>query len=116
MGECMTLAAGELRHRVTVQSKPTEPQYDEHNSEIPSEWTDFKKLWGKIEFLSVKDSINAKAAGSETLARLKLRKRDDINTSMRVLYDGQTFQIVSPPKPDNENGRIYMTLELSLVE
>ncbi|WP_180007716.1 phage head closure protein [Acinetobacter sp. YH16057] len=58
---------------------------------------------------------NAKAAGSETTARLKLRKRDDIDSSMRVLFDGQTFQIVSPPKPDNENGRIYMTLELSLV-
>ena len=112
----MSIEAGEICHRVTVQSKPTEPQYDEYNSEIPSEWTEFKKLWGKIEFLSVKDSINAMAAGSETTARLKLRKRSDINTSMRVLYNGQTFQIVSPPKPDNENGRIYMTLELSLVE
>ena len=69
-----------------------------------------------MEFLSVKDSINAKAAGSETTARLKLRKRKDIDSGMRVLFDGQTFQIVSPPKPDNENGRIYMTLELSLVE
>lgn len=78
--------------------------------------TEFKKLWGKLDFLSVKDSINAKAAGSETTARLKLRKRKDIDTGMRVLFDGQTFQIVSPPKPDNENGRIYMTLELSLVE
>jgi len=75
-----------------------------------------KKLWSKLEFLSVKDSINAKAAGSQTTARLKLRKRDDIDSSMRVLFDEQTFQIVSPPKPDNENGRIYMTLELSLVE
>jgi SPP1 family predicted phage head-tail adaptor len=64
----------------------------------------------------VKDSLTAKAAGSQTTARLKLRKRDDIDTSMRVLFDEQTFQIVSPPKPDNENSRIYMTLELSLVE
>jgi len=53
---------------------------------------------------------------TKTTARLKLRKRKDIDSGMRVLYDGQTFQIVSPPKPDNENGRIYMTLELSLVE
>lgn len=113
MGECMTLAAGELRHRVTIQYKTT--VYDEYNYET-EDWTEFKKLWGKLDFLSVKDSINAKAAGSETTARLKLRKRKDIDTGMRVLFDGQTFQIVSPPKPDNENGRIYMTLELSLVE
>ena len=89
--------------------------YDEYNYETEA-WTEFKKLWGKLDFLSVKDSINAKAAGSETTARLKLRKRDDIDSSMRILFDGQAFQIVSPPKPDNENGRIYMTLELSLVE
>ena len=109
----MAQRAGELYHRVTIQHKTT--TYDEYNYETEA-WTEYKKLWGKLEFLSVKDSINAKAAGSETTARLKLRKRDDIDSSMRVLFDGQTFQIVSPPKPDNENGRIYMTLELSLVE
>ena len=109
----MAQRAGELCHRVTIQHKTT--VYDEYNYETEA-WTEFKKLWGKISFLSVKDSINAKAAGSETTARLKLRKRDDIDTGMRVLFDGKTFQIVSPPKPDNENGRIYMTLELSLVE
>ena len=107
------MKAGELCHRVTIQQKTT--TYDKYNYETEA-WTEYKKLWGKLEFLSVKDSINAKAAGSETTARLKLRKRDDIDSSMRVLFDGQTFQIVSPPKPDNENGRIYMTLELSLVE
>lgn len=109
----MSQRAGELCHRVTIQNKTT--VYDEYNYETEA-WTEFKRLWGKLDFLSVKDSLNAKAAGSETTARLKLRKRKDIDSGMRVLFDGQTFQIVSPPKPDNENGRIYMTLELSLVE
>ena len=109
----MAQRAGALYHRVPIQHKTT--TYDDYNYETEA-WIEYKKLWGKLEFLSVKDSINAKAAGSETTARLKLRKRDDIDTGMRVLFDGQTFQIVSPPKPDNENGRIYMTLELSLVE
>ncbi len=109
----MAQRAGELCHRVTIQHKTT--VYDEYNYETEA-WTEFKKLWSKVTFLSVKDGLTAKAAGSETTARLKLRKRKDIDTGMRVLYDGQTFQIVSPPKPDNENGRIYMTLELSLVE
>jgi SPP1 family predicted phage head-tail adaptor len=108
----MAQRAGELCHRVTIQHKTT--VYDEYNYETEA-WTEFKKLWSKVTFLSVKDGLTAKAAGSETTARLKLRKRDDIDSSMRVLFDGQTFQIVSPPKPDNENGRIYMTLELSLV-
>ncbi len=106
--------AGELCHRVTIQSKTS--GYDEYNYEIDPVWTEFKKLWGKVEFLSVKDAINAKASGSQTTARLKLRKRSDITTEMRVLWGGYTFQIVSPPKPDNENGKIYMTLELAVLE
>lgn len=109
----MAQRAGELCHRVTIQKH--EVTYDEYNYETEA-WTEFKRLWSKVTFLSVKDGLTAKAAGSETTARLKLRKRKDIDTGMRVLYDGQTFQIVSSPKPDNENGRIYMTLELSLVE
>ncbi|MFS1584715.1 phage head closure protein [Acinetobacter radioresistens] len=108
----MAQRAGELCHRVTIQHKTT--VYDEYNYETEA-WVDFKPLWGRITYLSVKDGLTAKAAGSETTARIKLRKRKDIGTGMRVLFDGQTFQIVSPPKPDNENGRIYMTLELSLV-
>ena len=109
----MVQRAGELCHRVAIQHKTT--TYDEYNYETEA-WIEYKKLWSKLELLSVKDGLTAKAAGSETTARLKLRKRDDIDSSMRVLFDGQTFQIVSPPKPDNENGRIYMTLELSLLE
>ena len=106
--------AGELCHRVTIQHYVS--GRDEYNYETDPVWADFKKLWAKVEFLSVKDSINAKAAGSQTTARLKLRKRSDITTEMRVLWDGYTFQIVSPPKPDNENGKIYMTLELAVME
>lgn len=108
----MGISAGELCHRVTIQSKTV--TYDENNYETET-WAEFKKLWAKVEFLSVKDAINAKASGSLTTARLKLRKRSDITTEMRVLWDGYTFQIVSPPKPDNVNGKIYMTLELAVV-
>lgn len=111
------MRASELCHRVKIQSKPSgEPARDEYNYKTPVEWEDYRTLCGKIEFLSVKDSINAKAIGSETTARLKLRKRNDIHTGMRVIHNGQIFQIVSPAKPDNINGQIYMTLELALVE
>ena len=105
--------AGELRHRVTIQHFVE--QRDEYNNLLDKSWVEYKKLWSKVEFLSVKDTINAKAAGSETNARLKIRKRTDITTEMRVLWKDKTFQIVSPPKPDNENAEIYVTFELKLL-
>lgn len=106
--------AGELRHRVTIQHFVE--QRDEYNNLLDKAWVEYKKLWGKIEFLSVKDTLAAKAASSETTARLKIRKRTDITTEMRVLWKGQVFQIASPPKSDNENGEIYVTFELKLLE
>lgn len=105
--------AGELLHRVTIQHKIT--PVDENNNELEPIWSEYKKLWSKVEFLSVKDTLTAKAVGSETNARLKIRKRTDITTEMRVLWKDQTFQIVSPPKPDNENAEIYVTFELKLL-
>lgn len=110
----MPVNAGELRHRVTIQHFIE--QRDEYNNLLDKAWVEYKKLWAKVEFLSVKDTLTAKVAGSETTARLKIRKRTDITTEMRVLWKGQTFQIVSPPKPDNENGEIYVTFELKLLE
>lgn len=107
------MRANELRHRVTIQASNS--GRDGYNNETDLIWSDYKKLWGKIEFLSVKDTITAQASGSETTARLKLNKRDDITTQMRVIHRGQVFQIVSPPKPDNVDGLTYMTVELSLL-
>ena len=107
------MRASELCHRVLIQSN--EPTRDENNYETPA-WSDYRTLWAKVDFLSVKDAIQAKAAGSQTIARLKLRKRKDIHTGMRVLHRDQIFQITSPPMPDNTNGHIYMTFELAIVE
>ena len=111
----MSQRAGELCHRIIIEKLSLESR-DEDGNFLPSTWVEHKKLWAKVTWSSVKDVLTAKASNSETIARCKLRKRDDIDSSMRVLFGEQTFQIVSPPKPDNENGRIYMTLELSLVE
>lgn len=109
----MSQRSGELRDRVTIQLKET--TYDENNH--PTEtWAEFKKLWSKLSYSSAKDLVTAQAAGSQVVARLKLRWRDDITTEMRVLHRGQTFAITSPPMPDNEDGLTYMTLMLAHVE
>lgn len=110
----MGIPAGSIPYLVTIQHFVE--QRDEYNNLLDKAWVEYKKLWSKVEFLSVKDTLTAKVAGSETTARLKIRKRTDITTEMRVLWKGQIFQIVSPPKPDNENGEIYVTFELKLLE
>jgi len=110
----MNSIASELRHRVTVQEFVE--SRDQFNNSTGKAWVMYKTLWGKLSSFSGKDLIAAKAAGTEVVARLKLRKREDITTQMRVQFKGKTYQITSPPMPDDIDGNTYMTLMLSFVE
>ncbi|AXY57272.1 head-tail adaptor protein [Acinetobacter chinensis] len=110
----MGYIANELRHRVQIQHFVE--QRDGFNNVTSKEWETYKTLWGKISSFSGKDLIAAQAAGSQMTARLKLRKRSDITTEMRVLHGEVIYQIVSPPQPDDINGNIYMTVMLSVTE
>lgn len=108
----MNQRAGELCHRITIEKLSLESR-DEDGNFLPSAWVEYKKLWAKVTWSSVKDILTAQASNSETIARCKLRKRNDITTGMRVIYDGIIYAIDGPPLPDAENGKIYMTLMLS---
>ena len=110
----MSSLASELRHRVEVLEYAE--SRDQFNNSNGKAWATYKTLWGKLSGFSGKDLIAAKAAGSEVIARLKLRKREDITTEMRVQFKGKIYQITSRPMPDDLNGNTYMTLMLSLVE
>lgn len=104
--------AQQLCHRVTIE-KYVSGGRDKDGNDLPVTWVEYKKLWAKVTWLSVKDILVAQANDSETMARCKLRLCDDIDTTMRVIYNGQVYAIDGPPMPDNENGQIYMTLMLS---
>ena len=106
----MSQRAGELCHRVKIQ-KFTKT-YDDYNYATET-WEDHASLWAKVEFLSVKDTIAASAAQQSTVARCKIRKRNDIESTDRLIFEGRVFSIDGPPMPDNENGKIYCTLMLS---
>lgn len=107
----MTQNAGELRHRIMVQHFTS--GRDEDGYPIPEQWVDYMPLWAKVTHLSGKDLIAAQASNSKIVARLKIRYREDIDTTMRVVYDNKIYSITGEPMPDAENGKIYMTIMLS---
>ena len=107
----MTQRAGELCHRVTIQKH--EVTYDENNYETGEGWTDLVSVWGKLTHLSGRDLLAAQAAQSQTVARLKIRYREDVDTTMRVIHKGRIYAITSPPLSDPDTGNIYITFTLS---
>ncbi len=103
--------AGELCHRVQIQKKTS--GRDENNYPIVEGWVLHKVLWAKVTPLSARDLIAAQAAQSETIARLKINYRTDIETTMRVIHKGRIYAITSPALDDPESGNEYCTFTLS---
>ncbi len=90
--------ASELRHRVVIQVKG--PNRDADGYPISVDWTEYKKLWAKVTHLSARYLIAAQANQSKVVARLKLRYRKDINTTMRVVYRYEIYAIDSQALED----------------
>lgn len=107
----MSLRAGDLRHRVTIQVSSSDR--DEDGNFIEPTWSDHIKLWAKVTPLSTKDLIAAQAAQAQTVARMMIRYRMDITTEMRVLHRGYIYAIDGPPQADAESGLEYVTFMLS---
>lgn len=110
----MAANAGELRHRVTIQSY-VKAGRDGDGYELPSEWIFYKKAWAKITPLSTKDLLSAQAADSEMTARMKVRYSTglDIDTTMRVVWKGRLYAIDSQGLDDSDSGLEYTTFTLS---
>lgn len=110
----MALQAGELRHRVTVQSYVSGGR-DDDGYDLPSQWLDYKKAYAKITPLSTKDLLSAQAADSEITARIKVRYHTgiDIDTTMRVIWKGHIFAIDSQGLDDSDTGVEFTTFNLA---
>jgi len=86
------MRAGELRHQVSVQIKPTGK--DEHGN-VRTDWTEVAKVWTKKEDLSGRELFAAQAAQSEVTTRFRLRYRKDIVPHMRLVLGSTVYKVES---------------------
>ena len=104
------MRAGSLRHRITIQR--SEPKQDPNTGAMTQAWVDVATTWASIEPLSARDFIAASAAQSEISARIVIRYRPGIDSTMRILEGGRIFNIKGV-LPDANSGREYLTLPVS---
>ena len=110
----MGLAAGKLRNRIKVFAQKTTRSAT--GAVTKPTWEHVLTLWASFEPLSVKDVINSNVAGSDIVARCKLRYRHDIDHTMRVEHQGRTYEINGDPLTDPNSGKGYMTLMLKVLK
>ena len=106
----MALASGRLRHKVELQEQAQ--TQDPVSGEILVTWQTIARPWAAIEPLSARDFIAAQAQQSEVRGRITIRRRADINASMRIVHRGLIYRILGVLN-DPESGLEYQTLPVS---
>lgn len=96
-----TLTAGQLRHRVTLQTR-TDAQ-DDFGEAVPT-WGDLATVWGLVEPLTGREREQAEGLESTVDHRITIRHRADLDARARAQYNGRTFEFVAV-YPDEVNAR-----------
>ena len=106
----MTLAAGKLRHRVTIQRQ--EETQNPDTGAIDVSWQPYAERWAEHISSSVREFIAAAAVQSEVKGRFTVRADEGITAGMRVIHRGKAYAILGV-MPDPDSGMEYMTLAVS---
>ncbi len=107
------MKATPLRHRLKFFRQT--PTRTPTGAASVGQWEHSLTLWGQFTPLSVKDIISGQAQGTQITARVKIRHRSDIDSTMRVEHTGRMYAIVGEPLADNRTGMEYLTVMLRSV-
>ncbi|WP_028698202.1 MULTISPECIES: phage head closure protein [Pseudomonas putida group] len=107
------MQAGKLRHRIDIEEFTQVRDPDTGEFAEPAWVAKWPKCPARVEPLSARDLVAAKAAQSEATARMVIRYRPGVLPTMRIIYRGQVYSIEGPPLEDPNSGLEYLTLLVS---
>lgn len=109
----MGIKAGRLRHRIEIQQRAQ--VQDPVTGEMINGWQPvpgMDKVPASVEPLSARDFIAAQAGQSEISARIVIRYRPGVLSTMRIIHRGKVYGIKGV-LPDKDSGLEYLTLPVT---
>lgn len=106
----MALAAGKLRHKVTVEQLVI--NINSYGEQDPAQWVPFAEVWAAIEPLSGREFLAASQTQSSVTCRITIRALEGLLPSMRISHRGKVYNIAAI-LTDPVSGREYFTLPCS---
>ena len=106
----MSLDAGRLRHRVTIEANLQ--AQDATTGALIDSWQAIATVWAEIAPLSVRDFVASAASNSEVNTRITIRYMAGITPDMRIMHGSKAYYI-SGLLPDPESGTEYISVACS---
>lgn len=107
------MRAGKLRHRIIIQQKA--PALDEYGGTV-YEWSDYATVWAKKRPLRGRELMAAQAAQSETTVMFYTRYLSGINSTMRIVHDGEYYDIASVIDVDERHRELEISAKTGMSE
>lgn len=98
--------AADLRHRLTLQSPPTAVDAMGRRTGV---WNDERTVWGAAWPIRGREWFEAGQVQSDVSVRFRIRWREGVLPSWRVLWRGVAYAIVGEPI-DVEGARVALDL------
>lgn len=96
---------GRLKNRITIQKKvETEGPFKDLNK-----FEDYKTIWSEAKFLKGRNFYAARAANIKTDVEFIIRYREDIDETMRIIFNIRKYEIESILPLDNQ--RAYLIIK-----
>lgn len=95
----MTIQSGKINKRITIQRKST--GRDACGGELPAAWETFATRWASVEPLQGREYNSPSGEHAVATTRFRLRYLHGVTASMRVVFEGSVFNLVSPPIDHN---------------
>ncbi|MGB9813526.1 MAG: phage head closure protein [Thermovenabulum sp.] len=83
---------GDMRHRITLQKKMNIVDADGFTTQ---QWQDVATVWAAVENLHGREYWEAAAVQAENTVKFTIRYRPDVDQTMRILFKGKVYNILS---------------------
>lgn len=104
----MSLAAGDLRHRITIET-PTR-QVDETGETIVT-WSASAEYWAEVKPLGSREVVVADQVQGQASYLVRMRWNPPVITSdCRIVWNGKTLNLSGPPR-DPDGLKVEMLLD-----
>ena len=81
---------GKMRHRIEIQKYSN---IENEVGEIIKEWVTYKKIWSEKKQLRGNNTFEVNKEGIEYIYRFKVRYREDLHESMRIVHKCVIYDI-----------------------